>query len=364
MTLKQLRTAAVNQTLFAPTSLRAAIRRLGFVQADPIRAPARAQDLILRHRVKGYVAGDLERRYARLDIDEDVLYAYGFVARETLPLLHPKTDGKLSAFEADVLAAVREHGPLHPNDLRQWFGSERVVNDWGGYSKATKRALERLHKHGVVRVARRDAGVRVYEATTSPPAAAALSPNERMRALIRLVVTSLSPIPERTLSGIAAFVGRPVAHAVNHRSAIRKLIDEGELVREQVEGLSYVMLPARRSSAEPTAVRVLAPFDPVVWDRRRFEHLWGWAYRFEAYTPVAKRLRGYYALPLLWRSSVVGWANVSASSSSFDPEFGFVDRRPAGRDFERELEAELERLRSFLQPDREERPPARARRTG
>jgi len=41
---------------------------MGFVQADPIRAPARAQDLILRHRVKDYHAGDLERRYATLDI--------------------------------------------------------------------------------------------------------------------------------------------------------------------------------------------------------------------------------------------------------------------------------------------------------
>ena len=51
-------------------------------------------------------------------------------------------------------------------------------------------------------------------------------------------------------------------------------------------------------------VRLLAPFDPIVWDRRRFELLWGWPYRFEAYTPVAKRKLGYYALPLLWRDRV------------------------------------------------------------
>jgi len=41
-------------------------------------------------------------------------------------------------------------------------------------------------------------------------------------------------------------------------------------------------------------VWLLAPFDPVVWDRRRFK-LWGWAYRFEAYTPAPKRVRGNYA---------------------------------------------------------------------
>ena len=54
----------------------------------------------------------------------------------------------------------------------------------------------------------------------------------------------------------------------------------------------------------PDAVRLLTPFDPVVWDRRRFELFWGWAYRFEAYTPEAKRKLGYYALPLLWRDRV------------------------------------------------------------
>ena len=72
LTLDDLRRFAVARSLFAPTTLRRAIARMGFVQADPIRAPARAQDLILRHRVKarktaasraeGYRAGDLERR--------------------------------------------------------------------------------------------------------------------------------------------------------------------------------------------------------------------------------------------------------------------------------------------------------------
>lgn len=69
-TLDQLRSYAVSRSLFAPTTLPRAIERLGFVQADPIRAPARAQDLMLRHRVKDYRAGDLERRYPRLAIED------------------------------------------------------------------------------------------------------------------------------------------------------------------------------------------------------------------------------------------------------------------------------------------------------
>lgn len=118
MNMAQLSVVAVNATRFTLTGLTAAIRRLGFVQADPIRAPARAQELILRHRVKGYRVGDLDRTYPRLMVDEDVVYAYGFVPRENLHLLYPKTGGMLNAFETDVLAVLREHSPLHPNDLR------------------------------------------------------------------------------------------------------------------------------------------------------------------------------------------------------------------------------------------------------
>ena len=96
-------------------------------------------------------------------------------------------------------------------------------------------------------------------------------------------------------------------------------------------------------------VRLLAPFDPIVWDRRRFEILWGWAYRFEAYTPVPKRKLGYYALPLLWRDHVIGWANVSAAGGSLRSDVGYVaSRPPRGPEFRRALEEELHRLRVFL----------------
>jgi uncharacterized protein YcaQ len=95
-------------------------------------------------------------------------------------------------------------------------------------------------------------------------------------------------------------------------------------------------------------VRLLAPFDPVVWDRRRFELLWGWAYRFEAYTPVAKRKLGYYALPLLWRERVIGWGNVTVTDGVMQAAFGYVASQPRDRAFRRELDAETERLRAFL----------------
>src|SRR6185295_11664500 len=88
--LDSLRRYAAARSLFAPTTLQSAIDRLGFVQADPIRAPARAQDLTLRHRVAAYRAGDLERLYAKLDVHEDFFVNYGFVSREVSSLMHPR----------------------------------------------------------------------------------------------------------------------------------------------------------------------------------------------------------------------------------------------------------------------------------
>ena len=74
-------------------------------------------------------------------------------------------------------------------------------------------------------------------------------------------------------------------------------------------------------------MRLLTPFDPIVWDRRRFEIFWGWAYRFEAYTPAPKRKLGYYALPLLWHERVIGWGNVSVVDGGLRAAFGYSSGR-------------------------------------
>src|SRR5260370_7439568 len=92
ITLRHLRRLAVAQSLFTPTTLKRALNKLGFVQADPIRAPARAQDLMLRHRVKDYRVGDLERRYTKLDIEEDFFINYGFLTRGMQALIHPRSN--------------------------------------------------------------------------------------------------------------------------------------------------------------------------------------------------------------------------------------------------------------------------------
>src|SRR6266850_5717188 len=125
-TLDDLRRLAVTQSLFTPTTLKRALHKLGFVQADPIRAPARAQDLILRHRVKDYRAGDLERRYAKLGVEEDFFITYGFVTSSIQALMHPRPDTCVPAEgrapwpaarrkQAQLLLDfVRERGAVHP----------------------------------------------------------------------------------------------------------------------------------------------------------------------------------------------------------------------------------------------------------
>jgi len=92
ITLDDLRRFAVARSLFTLTTLKRALHRLGFVQADPIRAPARAQDLTLRHRVRGYRAGDLERRYSKLGVEEDFFVTYGFMTSSIQALMHPRSD--------------------------------------------------------------------------------------------------------------------------------------------------------------------------------------------------------------------------------------------------------------------------------
>src|SRR5664279_6340293 len=136
ITLDHLRRHAIARSLFKPTTLRRAIDKLGFVQADPIRAPARAQDLTLRHRVAGYRAGDLERRYARLAIEEDCFVNYGFLPRRHLALMHPRVakrewDAATRRKAADVLAFIRERGPTHPRLVEAHFAHGRVTNYWG-----------------------------------------------------------------------------------------------------------------------------------------------------------------------------------------------------------------------------------------
>jgi len=357
LNLQALRRHAIARSLFAPTTLPLALSRLGFVQADPLRAPARAQDLTLRHRVADYLAGDLERHYPALGIEEDFFVNYGFLSAEHHALMHPRRArvrwSKVRQAKADaVLAFVRERGTVHPREVDAHFKHGKVTNWFGGSSNASTELLDGMHYRGLLRVARRDAGTRVYAARDPWPAVSdrALI-RSRMDTMVDLAVATYAPLPSSTLSQLvhwlrlaapqwAADRPRALAHA------------KKRLGHARVDGTDWYW-PADEDPASAPALPddrawLLAPFDPVVWDRRRFERFWGWAYRFEAYTPAAKRKLGHYALPLLWRERVVGWANVSVDNGSMRPEVGFVGPRIAELAFVRAVDDELHRLHRFL----------------
>ena len=357
VTLDDLRRHAVARSLFKPTTLPKAIARLGFVQADPIRAPARAQDLTLRHRVLGYCAGDLERRYAQLPIEEDFFVNYGFLPRATQALMHPREPRtawpKARWAQAyAVLDWVRTQGVVHPRAVDLQFAHGKAKNWFGGSSNASTQLLDGMHYRGLLRIARREGGVRLYAAREqpehAPDAAAALD------ALVDVVVQKYAPLPERSLSEL---VGRIRYGAPQWTPQVRAAFARAKLrlPMAPIGGVNWYWPegenPASKRHAFDEQVRLLAPFDPLVWDRRRFELFWGWAYRFEAYTPAPKRLRGYYALPLLWRGQVIGWGNVALKAGALQADLGYVSgQAPQGAAYPAALDDELGRLQAFLSP--------------
>lgn len=379
ITLDDLRRFTVAGSFFKPTTLKRALHRMDFVQADPIRAPARAQDLILRHRVKNYHAGDLERRYATLDIEEDFFVIYGFVTKSLQALMHPRSDSRVPAEDVGspwpaaqkkraqlLLEFVRERGAVHPREVDEHFSHGTVENYWGGSSNATTHLLDAMHYRGLLRVAWRENGIRIYTARQHelPPQAGrdACAPlpaptdaaehhaqrGARIDALVDVAVRIYAPLPGPSLSFL---VSRLRFAAPQWQTELKSALQRAKerLSHARVDGTDwYWAKESATHAASQETVRLLAPFDPVVRDRARFEVLWGWVYRFEAYTPAPKRKLGYYAMPLLWRDRVIGWGNLSVKNGALNSEFGYVGSQPRDRAFKRELEAELDRLRVFL----------------
>ena len=243
--------------------------------------------------------------------------------------------------------------------------------------------LEVLHYRGLLHVTRRESGIRIYEVTARRAANAAgneetqaerpraLSPQRRADGLIRLLAALYAPLPKASLIQLVGMLDDRALPRVELHDRVASLLRRGALQSRAIDGMTYAW-PAhddgdarhdeeRREPVVPEPiVRFLAPFDPLVWDRRRFKHLWNWDYRFEAYTPPAKRRLGYYAMPMLWDAEgdaqIIGWINVTTREHGrrkrIVVEPGYVAEPPRGASFKRAFEAEVERLERFLiRPD-------------
>ena len=325
-----------------------AFSRMQFVQADPIRSPARAQDLVLRQRVAEYQVGDLEEAFPVLDLEEGYLFAYGFMTPEVWQNLRHRPHVKLKKLEREVLETVSELGEVHPRGLDERFGRKSVKNYWGGNSQQTKRILESLHHHGYLRVSRREKGIRVYQ-VSEDSSGTKQEPLERYRQLALTTSLVFGPTTKRFLVSELRSHNHLLPKRTDRLSAVDSLVETGELSQVEVDGVDYLWIRKDWSSEDvPDRVRILAPFDPLVRDRERFARLWNWSYRFEAYVPKAKRERGYYAMPVLWRDEVIGWVNATAKDDRLNLEFGYVKKRPREKSFRLLAEEEAEAMALFL----------------
>jgi uncharacterized protein YcaQ len=256
-----------------------------------------------------------------------------------------------------LLEFVRTRGSVHPREVDAHFSHGRVTNYWGGSSTATTHLLDAMHYRGLLRVVGREAGIRIYAAHGHEPVRRdAAARRASLDALVDVIARNYAPLPAASLSNLVRRLRYAVPQWAGEldRTLARA---RRRLAHARVEGVDWYW-PAEQTARPDVAddvVRLLTPFDPIVWDRRRFEILWGWAYRFEAYTPISRRKLGYYALPLLWRDRVIGWGNVSVKTGTLQSDFGYISSQPPrDRVFRRGLEEELDRLCAFLGLDSHE----------
>ena len=241
---------------------------------------------------------------------------------------------------------------MHPREVDAHFAHGKTTNWFGGSSNASTQLLDEMHYRGLLRVVRREGGTRVYAARRHADVDDAVPVAARMDALVDVIVGKYAPLPARSLGYYLSLLCTGVPQWRGERaSALARA--RARLAHGRVDGGDWYWPadenPASRRWRRDERVRLLTPFDPIVHDRHRFERLWGWRYRFEAYTPAPKRTLGYYALPILWHERVIGWANVSMQRDALRAGFGYVDgAAPDDPAYARELDAELARLSTFL----------------
>jgi uncharacterized protein len=309
--------------------LRRVFERLGVVQIDSVNVLARAHTLPAFSRLGCYQTADLHA--LAYDGRKRALFEYWGHEASLLPVgLQPllrwrmaraaRGEGIYSAIarfgreRRELIEQVRreiaERGPLAAGELSHQHKGD---GGWWGWSDG-KRAVEWLFWSGAVTTAtRRGTFERVYGLTEQVlPRSVVEMPTpaeaDAQRELLRISAQCLGVATERCLRDY--FRLRPA----DARPRIAELVEAGDLIPTAVEGwdkIAYLSRDARRPR-RMEAQALLAPFDPLIWQRERVEALFGTRIRLELYTPREKRMHGYYVLPFLLGDRIVARLDLKA----------------------------------------------------
>jgi len=289
-----------------------ALRHHGYIQLDPIDVCGKMHDLILRNRVQDYQRDDLLKAlYQRKERAFFEHYIGVLVAlpvedyRYLLPSMKRRrtSDRYSGALDTDqkkmarkIIDRIRAEGPLSSADFQNSGSSQ---TGWGTTGTLAKTTLDKLFFHGRLLITRRDSFRRVFdlpERILPEPVLAAkpATPREVKRWLIEVRLRQRRLV---TLNNAHATLAKDLIVKV-------KVADHAPVYCLQEDA---PLLEAATDWSEPSATpHLLAPLDPIIYDRKITRRLWDFDYTWEVYTPPAKRVRGYYALPILSGTRIIG----------------------------------------------------------
>ncbi|MBC9033617.1 YcaQ family DNA glycosylase [Sphingomonas sp. JC676] len=346
--------------------LRRTIDRLALHQIDSVNVLVRAHYLPAFSRLGCYDRGLIERD-AWGPKPGRKLFEYWAHEASLLPLeLHPLLRWRMARAERGetgwtslrrfavdrqaeaqtVLDRISAEGPLAASDFENGKGQ----GGWWGWSD-TKLALEYLFWAGRITTATRRASFeRIYDLTERviPSAVLDLPTLDAMTAQRALVERSARALGVATASDLRDYFRLKPEEG---RAAIEALAEEGVLVPAEVKGWrqpAWLHRDARRPRKIAGAA-LLAPFDPLVWERARTERLFGFRYRIEIYVPQDKRTHGYYVLPFLMDDALVARVDLKADRQAGRLLAHRVTLEPgAPAETLERLEGELARMAEWL----------------